>query len=119
LIPEATYTTTSVTGRRTKDFSTPLGDFSFTRIPGFNYLSVERVKTDGEFALIASPSKALIDYVLCHKVEPCSLGELRERLRISEDFKFNFSLKDFAEVIKVQPTKLLKQFFELWIGEID
>ena len=119
LIPEATYTTTSVTGRRSKDFSNRLGDFSFTRIPGFNYVSVERLKTDGDFVLIASPSKALIDYVLCHKIEPCSFAELCERLRLDEGFKSIFSLKDLSEVIKVQPTKHLKQFFELWIGEVD
>ena len=74
-IPEAVYAITSASMDRAREFETPLGHFSFTRIPQkVFYMEVTRIEKEGgrksepgfhtgESFLIASPLKALADYV--------------------------------------------------------
>lgn len=72
-IPEAVYTITSATMDRAREVETPLGYFSFTRVPqNVFYAEVARIETQaggaasGSF-FIASPLKALADYVYVHR----------------------------------------------------
>jgi predicted transcriptional regulator of viral defense system len=81
--PEAVYTTTSISLKRSKSFETPIGKFSYTRIPEFSFIGVERVASIPVF-LVATPTKAIADYVVVHKVELLP-NQLRESLRIEED----------------------------------
>ena len=63
LIPEAVYTTTSATTKRTKEFTTPIGVFQYTHVPKYlSYLGVQIVEVDNETFLIANPWKALADH---------------------------------------------------------
>jgi hypothetical protein len=118
-IPEAVYTITSVCVERSREFETPLGHFSFTRIPQkVFYMEVIRVQDDGsgnrdgtgygggsgsgsgfadgsgyggpsihgeESFLLASPLKALADYVYVHKVNWTSAKPVIESLRVDEN----------------------------------
>lgn len=96
-IPEAVYAITSACMNRGRDFETPLGHFSFTRIPQkVFYAEVTRIektgKQDGnepglhagETILMASPLKALADYVYAHKVDWTSVEPVIESLRVDE-----------------------------------
>src|SRR5580692_8559792 len=48
LIPEAVYTVTSATAKRSKEFRTPLGVFSYLRLPLESfYVEVELIKENG------------------------------------------------------------------------
>jgi hypothetical protein len=68
LIPEAVYTTTSVCTKRSKEFHTPLGVFSFNHLPGINFFTeVELIKEDDYQFFMAKPWKAICDYVFCYK----------------------------------------------------
>jgi len=44
-IPEGVQTTTSVSQNRSIEFRTPLGVFSYSRMPKFNYIGVERISS--------------------------------------------------------------------------
>jgi hypothetical protein len=70
-IPEAVYAVTSASLDRSNEFDTPPGHFSFTRVPQETlYAEVSRVeKEDGDSFLLASPLKALADYVYVHKCD--------------------------------------------------
>lgn len=82
-IPEAVYTTNSVSGRRSKDFDTPIGFFSFRRVPiHLFYDLVRRIESDNTVFLIAEPWKALADYIYVYKKTWLSLQELYLDMRI-------------------------------------
>lgn len=66
LIPEAVFTTTSITTARTEVFETPLGRFDYRHIsPSFLWgYAEERLGPDvRSAALVATPEKALLDLI--------------------------------------------------------
>lgn len=68
LIPEAVYTTTSVTIKRSKLFRTPLGHYEFQKVPlSHFFLGVERIAYDDTVFLMATPWRAMTDFVYCRK----------------------------------------------------
>ena len=85
-IPEAVYAVTSVSVDRSHEFDTPLGHFSFSRVPQATfYAEVSRVeKEPGSSFLLASPLKALADYVYIHKQDWKSARPVIESLRVEE-----------------------------------
>lgn len=91
MIPERVYTVTSVTLGRNKQFTTPIGDFSYCAIAEDKYAMgvtlKDAVHTPGSF-FIASPEKALADLVFrrCRNLTPEEmLRELTDSLRIPEE----------------------------------
>ncbi len=86
-IPEAVYTVTSASVARSRTFTTPLGVFSFTRVPQrVFYAAVSRVETRaGDSFLLADPLKALADYVYVHRCRWTSLTPVVENLRVDEE----------------------------------
>lgn len=86
LIPEAVYTITSACARRSKEFNTPLGLFSYSHLPLENfYTEVEVINENGARFLMAKPWKAICDYIYCYKKNLVSLELLLEDLRINSD----------------------------------
>lgn len=103
LIPEAVYTHTSVTSRRSKQFETPLGIFSYQHLPLKPlFIEVELVKKNGHTFFIAKPWKAILDYVYCHKKEWNSLGSMLADLRMN--------VKDLA-VLSKQDIELFDEYY--------
>lgn len=86
-IPEAIYSYTSVSLKNSKDFNTPLGLFSYRRVPQFFFYAGVNRQTDdnGSVFLIASPLKALADYVYAHKCDWTGLEPVVESLRVEID----------------------------------
>ena len=84
LIPEAVYTTTSVTINRNKTFTTPLGEYDFHKVPTKDFLlGVDRMTHGEAIFFIASPWRALADCVFCYKKHWESLTALENDLRLS------------------------------------
>jgi predicted transcriptional regulator of viral defense system len=68
LIPERVETVTSVTTRRSRDFDTPFGAFSYRMLNGPRYAVGAILETAGKTPfLVASPEKALADKVWTDK----------------------------------------------------
>lgn len=86
MIPEAVYTTTSACyQRKTKVFKNELGDFTYEYIPCSNFfLGVSHDKAKGA-VLIASPLRALFDFIYLRKKKYKSVDEMEEDLRIEVD----------------------------------
>jgi predicted transcriptional regulator of viral defense system len=69
LIPERVETVTSVTSGRSRMFDTPVGRFTYRRIPMKAFpIGVDRMETgDGRAYLIATPEKALADSLVADR----------------------------------------------------
>jgi len=83
-IPEAVYACTSVSLKDSKDFETPLGLFTYKRVPqNIFYAGVERfIDESGNIFLMASPFKALADYVYVYKRNWEGLEPVVKSLRV-------------------------------------
>jgi len=79
-IPEAVFPVTSISTRRTRKFSTPLGVFIYRKIKPELFWGCSRVKIGGFYVLIATPEKALLDtiYITHEKPESLRLQNLEE-----------------------------------------
>ena len=100
-IPEAVYAITSVSLDRSREFGTPLGHFSFTRVPQETfYTEVSRVEKEaGGSFLLASPLKALADYVYVHKRDWDSTRPVVESLRVDESSLAGIGAEEFDELL--------------------
>ena len=69
LIPEAVFQVSSVTSSRSRDFDTPLGLFTFQRVPALNpRAGVEIIKlNEDSWAFIAKPLRAITDLIYLRK----------------------------------------------------
>jgi len=117
-IPEAAYTVTSVCARRSTEFETALGLFSYTRIPSFNFVGVDRVIQGRSVYLIATPMKALLDYVFVHRVDKMGARELAASLRIEEELLRSISRETLLQLMKSHRSKRVTRFSRLLIREM-
>ena len=85
LIPEAVYCVASASAKRAREFSTPLGMFTYTQIPPRVFaVEVERIVEGRSVFLMASPLKAIVDYVYTRRLSWQGLTPLVESLRMEE-----------------------------------
>ncbi len=106
LIPEAVYTTTSVTTYLTHEYSSPVGQFSFSHLKK-NYFNhgFYQAELGANHFLIATPLKALIDTIIVKNKKYQTVEEIVEDLRFNwDEFK---SLKEFVNRKKVKELKTI------------
>ncbi|MCJ7581143.1 MAG: hypothetical protein MUP98_11500 [Candidatus Aminicenantes bacterium] len=96
-IPESVPTITSICLNRSKEFSTPMGVFSYSRLPKYNYIGVERISSGETLFLMADPSRALIDMVSIYRKEWRGMEPLISSLRIEKG-----NLKKMNQEILIQ-----------------
>ncbi len=83
LIPEAVYGTTSVTTTRSLQYQNEFGVFSYRTLPKKNFfMGVTRVVEHQNIFMIATPWKAITDYLYCYKKDWTTLAPFNESLRI-------------------------------------
>jgi hypothetical protein len=129
-IPEAVYTITSTSLDRSRQFNTPVGHFSFTRVPQNTfYTEVTRVEKDGggfsnvgglggpgirarESFLLASPLKALADYVHVHKLDWASARPVIESLRVDESLLASVEAETFSRLLANYSSLRVRRFLE-------
>jgi predicted transcriptional regulator of viral defense system len=113
-IPEAVYTITCATLSRSHSFETSLGFFSFTRIPQNIFFAGVRQQTasDGSAFFLASPLKALVDYVYVHRPAWNSLEGAWESLRIEESELKTVDVAMVNELNGVYREKVVIRFLE-------
>lgn len=113
-IPEAVHAVTSTSLNRSREFGTPMGHFSFTRVPQETlYSEVTRVeKEDDSSFLLASPLKALADYVYVHKCGWNSARPVVESLRVDERSLAGVDLPSFDRLLANYPARRVRQFLK-------
>ena len=115
-IPEAVYACTCVSAGRAKEFTTPLGLFSYTRVPQrIFYAGVERcVDPDGNTWFMASPVKALADYVYVHRPNWTTVEEASTSLRIEAD-DLNSATQEQLDVLAGNySNRRVRRFLSAW-----
>lgn len=112
LIPERIYEVSSITVKASRNFKTPLGLFSYIRLPLPYYaFGLQQVKlAEEQFALVASPEKALTDKVITTSgIILRSIKEARdyllENLRIDETDLKNLNTKTMLTWLQDAPKK--------------
>lgn len=116
-IPEAVYTTASVSPmRKTLEFDTPvMGRFTFhpLAIRPYQFLvGVERQKLGALTAFVAEPLRALLDLVALRKQPWAGLGWLTNGLRIDEEHLLSLRRTDFARLKPVYRHKGVNAFLK-------
>jgi len=124
LIPEAALSVASVTARRSCSYDTPLGTFSFTRVPMNDpFAGVRATKLDsGAWAFIASPIRAIADLLYVRKREidgeGGALDFLIRSMRIERDDLEALDWDEAGEVLGVLRSKRTRRFLEVLVGRI-
>lgn len=113
-IPEAVYTVTSVSFKKAKEFNTPLGVFSYNRIPQkLFYAGVERLADEaGNIFLMAKSIKALSDYVYVHKKDWMGLKPVVESLRVEEEEFASVTANELNSLIENHVSRRVQKFIK-------
>ncbi len=107
LIPEAVYTTTSVTLKNATDIKTPLGNFSYTHLAIKHFeIGFQRVETQTSVFLMAAPLKALCDLVYWQKKTYKKLADLEDDLRLNLD--------ELRVLLRVMTNKEILSFSDIY-----
>jgi phage terminase large subunit-like protein len=111
-IPEAVYAVTSVSMDRSREFDTPMKRFSFTHVPQATfYAEVTRVeKGPGSSFLLASPLKALADYVYVHRRDWESARPVVESLRVDEGLLAGVEVEAFDTLVANYSSLRVRRF---------
>ena len=113
LIPEAVYSITSATTKRTKIFETPLGHFSYISLPNFNFfIGVAHIKEGNQHYLLASPWKALLDYIYCYTKKYRTVTEAAEDLRLDVSELPKIAAKDLEAFELYYQNTRINQFIK-------
>jgi len=101
-IPEAVYTVTSVSMKRSVEFDTPLGQFTYDHVPQKTFLSgVQRVETTSrQYAFLADVVKALADYVYVHRKDWTTVEPLINSLRMDMETLNSVTEQDIAGMLQ-------------------
>jgi hypothetical protein len=127
MIPEAVYQVSSVTVGRSREFSTPLGVFSFRRVPArAPRAGVEAVEiARNAWAFIASPLRAIADAVYLNKAVSWNrdgLGYLTDSLRIEEDDLRTLSFEAMDEILKSIRNRRVQEYLKRlkgWVNHVE
>ncbi|HNW59016.1 MAG TPA: hypothetical protein PKI62_05030 [bacterium] len=119
-IPEAVYACTCVSFSNSKEFETPLGVFSYKRVPQHMfYLGVERGKDEnGNVFFMASPAKSLADYLYVHRLNWTGIDEPIGSLRIDEDELAYVTAEKLDALLSNYSNGRVIRFLTGWLGEV-
>jgi hypothetical protein len=120
LIPEYVAEVTSISTKRTRNFDTPIGRFSYAYLPlklyqvNFSLVSVR----NNETALLATPEKALADLLYFRDDHPDTLNELVDLLfddlRLDNALVSRMRIGMFNEILKAGGSPMIKLIIE-WL----
>jgi hypothetical protein len=120
LIPERVETITSVTPKRNKEFDTPLGRFTYRYLNAEKYPhGIEQQWIDAQHpVLIATPEKALCDYLVLNDVPPFTSEKkakqfLESDLRIDSESWSRFDFKELVRLNKHYNSRSVEMILEV------
>lgn len=107
LIPERVFEIASMTTKASRKFKTPLGNFTYTRLPLPYYAFGIRSEKlgDNQYAMVASPEKALCDKIITSsglllRSKKAATEFLLENMRMDEEILKQFNIKEMTTWIK-------------------
>jgi hypothetical protein len=121
LIPEDVPLVTCMTTKASKQFKTPVGNFTYTHIPLRDFfVGVTTMQfSKYENPLIACPEKALTDLLMTRRGKMTSMLQLEavllEDLRIEEEDLLALDLNQIRKIKELIPHSAI-QFLEKWLS---
>lgn len=124
LIPEAVYQVSSVTAARSREFTTPLGVFTFRRVPArAPRAGVEAVAVSpNSWAFVASPLRAIADLVYLNKEitwKNDGLMYLTESLRIEEDDLLELGFDAMDDIVESLRSRRVRAYLQGLKGAVE
>ncbi len=118
IIPEAVFTITSITTRKTKKFKTSLGNFSYQKIKTEAFGGFEAKKQEEISFNLALPEKAVVDFLYLNRNVLDGTLEQFRGYRFNEDFKFDAKkLLNFSESFENKKVLFLtKNFIKYYVA---
>jgi len=115
-IPEAVRACTCASYKNAREFNTPLGRFVYRRVPQRVFLAgVERlVDPSGNVFFMATPVKALADYVYVHKAKWKGIGEAAENLRIEPEDMASVTREEIDDLSENYSNNRVRHFLDAW-----
>lgn len=112
IIPEAVFTVTSVTTKKTNKFKTPVGNFSYQKIKREAFGGFETKKQNRVSFNLALPEKALVDFFYLNRNILNGAKDQFKGYRFNEDFKYDKSrMMLFAKKYENKKVLFLTQKF--------
>ena len=123
LIPEAVFQVSSVTSSRSRTFKTPVGVFSFVRVPATNpRAGVLALKIDGRnWAFVATPLRAVADLVYTRKDvnwEKDGLAFLTDSMRMEREDLEKMAWKGLNEVCESLRSRRTTDYLQELLREL-
>ncbi len=119
-IPEAVYTCTCASLGNARTFETPLGVFSFQRVPQLTFFQEVSTQVDawgGRFFL-AHPAKALCDLLYTRRLSWKGPAQAAEFLRIEEEDWRTVDTETLDRLLASYSSKRVKLFLHGWRKEL-
>lgn len=118
-IPEAVYATTCVCAKRAKNFKTPVGIFTYKRVSTEQfYLGVDRLETKSGAIFIASPWRALADFIYTSRKQWENITELEKDLRIDRETLINSDIGMLKLLVDAYPSSMVRENLNKFLKEI-
>jgi hypothetical protein len=109
-IPEAVRSMTCASPKRSKEFNTPLGFFTYEHIPITAFALGICQHQKGDITLfVANPWKALADIIYARKRDWLTLDDLSEDLRIDPEHFIDFDRSLLTDLIANYPSNRVKR----------
>lgn len=120
-IPEAVYACTCVSFGNAKEFETPLGIFSYKRVPQRTFYSdVERCEDNGgNVFFMATPEKALVDYVYVHHLNWADIDEASASLRIDTEDLSDVDARRLSDLRDNYHNGRVQRFLTGWLKALQ
>lgn len=110
IIPDIPGTYTSVTSRKTMTHKNEFGNFSYQKIKSDLFFGYVLQKDRNVSFCIATPEKAILDYLYLNKNKLVAQENFWRELRIDEEFRFD--LKRIGEYKKLFKDKKVSQLID-------
>ncbi len=120
-IPEAVHACTCSSYGNSKEFKTPLGIYSYKRVPQRTlYSNVERCVWDNaNVFFVASPAKALADYVYTHRLNWTDIDQAAGDLRIESENLASVTQLELSQLKDNYRSSRVKRFLTGWMKGIN
>ena len=118
-IPETVYATTCVTTKRAKKLKTSIGIFSYEHVPLKEfYVGIDRIETVQSVFFIATPWRALADFMYVTRRSWKTLFELELDLRIDVEDAMNSDKEMLRLLIEKYPSRRVCDNLKKFLKEI-
>jgi predicted transcriptional regulator of viral defense system len=107
LIPEATFSTTSVTSKKTSHYENDRGNFTYRSIKNSLFFGYKTLYTNQQPLLIAELEKAILDYLYLH-AEIQTVADM-EALRFNTDVLAGIEWQKFTPYLSLFKSRALEK----------